>query len=63
MASDSNPGLCRFSSSRNLATNKQTNKKPHKTKQSFPGGSVVKKMPTGAGDMCSVPDPGRSYML
>ena len=29
---------------------------------SFPGGSVVKNPPANAGDMGSVPDPGRSHM-
>ena len=29
----------------------------------FPGGSVVKNPPVSAGNMSSVPDPGRSHML
>ena len=29
----------------------------------FPGGSVVKNPPADAGDMGSIPGPGRSYML
>ena len=29
-------------------------------KLGFPGGSVVKNLPTSAGDMGSIPDPGRS---
>ena len=28
-----------------------------------PGGSVVKNLPANAGDMGSIPDPGRSHML
>ena len=28
----------------------------------FPGGSVVKNSPANAGDMCSIPDLGRSHM-
>ena len=28
----------------------------------FLGGSVVKNLPVNAGDMCSIPDPGRSHM-
>ena len=28
----------------------------------FPGGPVVKKMPARAGDMGSIPGPGRSHM-
>ena len=31
--------------------------------QSFPGGSVVKNLPTNAGDTGSISDPGRSHML
>ena len=34
--------------------------KPH---MDFPGGTVVKNPPANAGDMGSVPDPGRSHML
>ena len=30
--------------------------------QGFPGGSVVKNPPANAGDMGSIPDPGRSHM-
>ena len=30
--------------------------------QDFPGGSVVKNPPASAGDMGSIPGPGRSYM-
>ena len=29
----------------------------------FPGCSVVKNLPANVGDMGSIPDPGRSYML
>ena len=29
--------------------------------QGFPGGSVVKNQPANAGDMGSIPDPGRSH--
>ena len=29
----------------------------------FPGGPVVKNPPVSAGDMGSIPDPGRSHML
>ena len=29
----------------------------------FPGGSVVKKLPANAGDMVSIPSPGRSHPL
>ena len=32
-------------------------------KGSFPGGSVVKKLPASAGDAGSVPGPGRPHML
>ena len=28
----------------------------------FPGGAVVKNLPTDAGDMASIPGPGRSHM-
>ena len=28
----------------------------------FPGGTVVKNLPTNAGDTCSSPGPGRSHM-
>ena len=28
----------------------------------FPGGAVVKNLPANAGDMGSIPSPGRSYM-
>ena len=28
----------------------------------FPGGSVIKNLPANAGDLGSIPDPGRSYM-
>ena len=28
----------------------------------FPGGAVVKNPPANAGDMCSIPGPGRSHM-
>ena len=28
----------------------------------FPGGSVVKNPPANAGDMCSIPSPGRPHM-
>ena len=31
--------------------------------QGFPGGSVVKNLPVNAGDMGSIPDPGRFHML
>ena len=30
--------------------------------EGFPGGSVVKNPPANAGDMGSIPDPGRSHM-
>ena len=30
--------------------------------QGFPGGSVVKNSPANAGDIGSIPDPGRSHM-
>ena len=29
----------------------------------FPGGQVVKNPPANAGDMGSIPDPGRPHML
>jgi len=29
----------------------------------FPGGSVMKNLPAIAGDIGSIPDPGRSHML
>ena len=29
----------------------------------FSGGSVVKNLPANAGDMCLIPDPGRSHVL
>ena len=29
----------------------------------FPGGAVVKNLPANAGDMGSIPGPGRSHML
>ena len=31
-------------------------------KQDFPGGAVAKNMPANAGDMSSIPGPGRSHM-
>ena len=34
----------------------------NKTKQGFPGGLVVKNLPSNARDMCSVPYLGRSHM-
>ena len=34
-----------------------------KTKQDFPGGTVVKNPPANAGDTGSTPSPGRSDML
>ena len=30
--------------------------------ENFPGGLVVKNLPANAGDMASIPDPGRSHM-
>ena len=33
------------------------------TREGFPGGSVVRNLPANAGDMGSIPDPGRSCML
>jgi len=36
-------------------------KKPHK--RGFPGGSVVKNLPANAGDVGSIPDPGRFHVL
>ena len=33
------------------------------TLRGFPGGSVVKNLPFNAGDMGSIPGPGRSHML
>ena len=30
--------------------------------QDFPGGAVVKNLPVNAGDMGSIPGPGRSHM-
>ena len=33
-----------------------------KMTQGFPGGSVVKILPTNTGDKGSIPDPGRSLM-
>ena len=30
--------------------------------QDFPGGAVVKNLPANAGDMGSIPGPGRSHM-
>ena len=33
-----------------------------KMRQHFPGGSVVKNLPTNTGDKGSTPDPGRSLM-
>ena len=30
--------------------------------QGFPGGAVVKNLPANAGDMGSIPGPGRSHM-
>ena len=33
-----------------------------KTKEDFPGGTVVKNPPANAGDMGSSPGPGRSHM-
>ena len=32
------------------------------TMRGFPGGSVVKNSPTNAGDIGSIPGPGRSHM-
>ena len=32
-----------------------------KSKESFPGGLVVKNLPANAGDMGSIPDPGRFH--
>ena len=29
----------------------------------FPGGSMIKNLPAGAGDTGSIPDPGRSHVL
>ena len=38
-------------------------KLPFKSEQEgFPGGSVVKNSPANAGDIGSIPDPGRSHM-
>ena len=34
-----------------------------KAGEGFPGGSVVKNVPTNAGDMGSIPGLGRSHML
>ena len=31
--------------------------------QGFPAGTVVKNLPANAGDMGSIPGPGRSHML
>ena len=36
---------------------------PQKTKEDFPGGPVDRSLPANAGDLCSVPGPGRSHML
>ena len=33
-----------------------------RTKQDFPGGTVVKNLPANAGDMGSIPGPGRPHM-
>ena len=36
---------------------------PQKVKlRDFPGGTVVKNRPANAGNMCSIPGPGRSHM-
>ena len=37
-------------------------RKSEREKQSFPDGSVAKNLPVNAGDMCLIPDPGRSHM-
>ena len=34
-----------------------------KSFRDFPGGAVVKNQPANAGDMGSIPGPGRSHML
>ena len=34
-----------------------------KVSRDFPGGAVVKNLPANAGDMGSIPGPGRSHML
>ena len=31
-------------------------------REGFPGGAVVENLPASAGDMASIPSPGRSYM-
>ena len=36
--------------------------KKKKSRVGFPGGSVVKNPPANAGDMTSIPDPGRSHV-
>ena len=37
--------------------------KQKKKKEDFPSGTVVKYPPANAGDMGSIPGPGRSHML
>ena len=44
-----------------LNINKQHNQKMGR--RDFPGGAVVKNPPANAGDMSSIPGPGRSHML
>ena len=36
---------------------------PKPGRRGFPGGAVVKNPPANAGDMGSIPGPGRSHML
>ena len=36
---------------------------PSLLEMGFPGGSVAENSPANAGDMGSIPDPGRSHML
>ena len=40
----------------------QRNENQNYNEGGFPGGSVVKNLPANAGDMGSIPDPGRSHM-
>ena len=41
----------------------QRDSKKVKEMKGFPGGPVVKNLPARAGDMGSIPDPGRSHLL
>ena len=58
--------LNRLSKHGNIVCNiktKQIKKKYQKIKRGFPGGTVVKNLPAKAGDVGSIPDPGKSHML